>query len=414
MKKATLLFLCLGSFVMSKAQCDYTNSSYAITEELNVVYGTAINFGGVLDTLKMNIYKPINSDVNRPVLMMIHGGGFSGGNKESFTTTCKNMAKKGFVTATISYRLGFYRPLIPNNYPYVLDPNEYRRAVHRAMQDGFGAIRFLKGRNAIDSSDTHNFFIGGGSAGAITAMQMAFAHHDSLKHPSNGKIGDAVVGLDRFSRPDLGSIYGNLNKNGQSNQVQGVLNIFGAIEDTTWVKDNKGPAIWSYHQTGDPVVPCARNKAYHGIGLGIPDNYGVIHGSCFLQALFERRGYDSMNNLAYLHNGNAHSIHNAVLVETEYTRFLNYQICKNRTMALKDLEIQRTTSIYPNPVQNELLIRPKQDGTIEIKDVHGRLVLHSEIYSGQNKMDVSHLLSGVYFVVLKQGGVIEYSKLVKE
>ena len=414
MKKVVLVLFSLSAFVFGNAQCDYTKSSFEITVQKNVVYGTAINFGGGIDTLKMTIYKPINSDVNRPVLMMIHGGGFSGGNKESFTATCKNMAKKGFVTATISYRLGYYRPLIPNNYPYVLDAHEYRRAVYRAMQDGFGAMRFLKGRNALDSSDKDNFYIGGGSAGAITAMQMAFAHNDSLKSTSNGKIGNAIVGFDQFPRPDQGSIFGDLNKNRHNNKVQGVVNFYGAIEDTTWILDNKGPAIWSYHQTGDPVVPCGRNKAYHGIGLGIPDNYGVIHGSCFLQPLFKRRGYDSMSNLAYLHNGNAHTIHNTALMETEFTTFLNYQICTNRTTELEEIAAQSQTNIYPNPVQSELTIQTKQKGVIEIKDVQGRIVLKTELTLGQNYLDVSHFQSGVYFVNIRHGKGVEYLKVVKE
>lgn len=53
---------------------------------------------------------------NRPFILLIHGGGFVGGDKSSWEDECKEFAKRGYVTASINYRLGF----TANDLPFPL------------------------------------------------------------------------------------------------------------------------------------------------------------------------------------------------------------------------------------------------------------------------------------------------------
>lgn len=62
-------------------------------------------------------------------------------------------------------------------------------------------------------------------------------------------------------------------------------------------------------------------------------------------------------------------------------------------------------TIYPNPAKNVLYIDKSQSNyptKIEIYDVNGKLVLQQETEKiNQNKMDISQLTTGIYFVTIK-------------
>ena len=80
----------------------------AVTTTSDVTYGTAVNQQGATVTLKIDIYRPTGDVItNRPAVIWIHGGGFSGGDKTSpeIVDEANTLAKKGYVSASISYRL---------------------------------------------------------------------------------------------------------------------------------------------------------------------------------------------------------------------------------------------------------------------------------------------------------------------
>lgn len=73
-------------------------SRYAVQSEFNVVYGIQPSWRGSMDTLKLDIFKPIgDQNTNRPVLFLVHGGGFSGGNKADVKALCETYASRGVV-----------------------------------------------------------------------------------------------------------------------------------------------------------------------------------------------------------------------------------------------------------------------------------------------------------------------------
>lgn len=81
------LFLCLlqSSFAESK---------------LNVTYA---QYGD--RTLEMDIYRPDGKCDALPAIVCIHGGGWAKGNRTSHVSIAKALAARGYVAATISYRL---------------------------------------------------------------------------------------------------------------------------------------------------------------------------------------------------------------------------------------------------------------------------------------------------------------------
>ncbi len=65
----------------------------------NLVFGT----GGGRE-LKLDLYAP-KGDGPFPGVVVVHGGGWTGGNKEAFRSMAQQLAVKGFVAVTIDYRL---------------------------------------------------------------------------------------------------------------------------------------------------------------------------------------------------------------------------------------------------------------------------------------------------------------------
>ena len=176
MKKSLLLLLFLtGTFLMN-AQSPCTDGRYAsdvfsdFTLTSDIEFGQNATWTGGQYTLKMDFYEPEgDTETERPLLIWVHGGSFIGGDKTDFdmVTFSQRFAKKGFACASINYRLGFFP----------IDSANAVKAVVRATQDLRAAIRyFYKDKQTTNQFkiDTNKIFIGGSSAGAITALHVGY------------------------------------------------------------------------------------------------------------------------------------------------------------------------------------------------------------------------------------------------
>ncbi len=55
--------------------------------------------------LQLNLARPKNASGPMPAVLCIHGGGFRGGHRDGNNGLCLHLAQRGFVAATVSYRL---------------------------------------------------------------------------------------------------------------------------------------------------------------------------------------------------------------------------------------------------------------------------------------------------------------------
>jgi hypothetical protein len=79
-------------------------------------------------------------------------------------------------------------------------------------------------------------------------------------------------------------------------------------------------------------------------------------------------------------------------------------------------EISENTQIflYPNPSADNIIIENAQQTTIEILDIQGQLINTLAVYNNKIYINVSALLSGMYFVKFKAGEGIAVKKFIKE
>ena len=140
-----------------------------VVTTLNVAYGKSKNDKGRLQTHTLDIYQPDNDPLQaRPVIVLIHGGGFRSGDKAQMADYANLYAQHGYVTVSINYRLAkkkFKESLT--------DPN-FVAAVNDAKEDAFGAIRWLRANAAQWRIDKGRIALLGYSAGAATALSVNF------------------------------------------------------------------------------------------------------------------------------------------------------------------------------------------------------------------------------------------------
>lgn len=407
------MVLALGTHAQD-CSIPFTQPLFATHSEMDIWYGNATRFNGGTDSLRLNLYTPVgDGQAERPLVIAIHGGGFTSGHRNDLNDYCNTLASMGWACATISYRLGIYGTGILDP-PYAYDPNELRRAIYRAQQDAKGAIRFLKGRHEQDSTSTTNVLLVGFSAGAITALHTAYTDQPGEKPAAANAIGDVQHFLNFYPRPDLGDIDGDLHHNGFDATVLGVTNIFGAVLDTAIIDGPERPALYSYHQSGDPVVACGHNRPYWGVGLGVPDNQPYLFGSCAIDPHVQQLGFAPGHYRFTLHQGNEHDVHDPVGILLEALQWKRELFC-GTTTGMEDAIPRTDITLHPNPVGDQLTIQglPKgMRGSYAVFDALGAMVAQGTLTG--HRIGVGALPAGTYLLRINAGQDTWHARFIKD
>ena len=268
MKISTFLVLLLLTTAQTYSQTPCSTGRYAsnvyttINTTSNITYGQNSSWTGSNTTLKLDFYEPAaDTAAVRPLIIWVHGGSFIGGSKLDIdvATWAQEFTKKGYVCASIDYRLGFFP----------IDSANAVKAVVRAVQDLKGAIRFFYKDRATTNTykvDTNHIFIGGSSAGAITALHVAY-------------LNDACEISDFLSAStiaSLGGLEGTSGNPGYSTNVHAVLNGCGALARYSWLESGDVP-LCSMHGTNDGTVKYNRGIVNPGTPLMYLDGSRMLH-----------------------------------------------------------------------------------------------------------------------------------------
>jgi acetyl esterase/lipase len=200
----------------------------------DIQYGINTNYLGKTDTLKLDFYEPAGDLLlMRPLILFIHGGSFLSGTRQLMEPECIEMAKRGYATATISYRLG------KDNTNSDLK-KVYFEAALRAIQDAKAAVRFFKSRKSEYRIDPDKVILGGFSAGASTVLHYAYV--DSA---------EASVVLDLLK---YGGFEGTSGTPGESSSIRAIIALAGPLADSTYMTHEKIP-VCVIQGTEDSYVP---------------------------------------------------------------------------------------------------------------------------------------------------------------
>ena len=284
-------------------------------------------------SLLMDVVEP-KGDVltKRPLIILAFGGGFVSGarNEQYMLDLCKTFAKKGYVCATIDYRLYDFAKGFP-------DSLKISSTVIQAIQDMKAAIRYFKKNASLTNAyrvDTANIILGGVSAGAITAMHTA--EMDST---------DNIPTWLRNIVKAEGGFEGNAGNPGYSSAVKGALSLSGGLYQKEYLDKDDVPFM-AYHGTADVVVP-------FGYGLNVYRFNMDGDSACAAYA----RTVGIKSNLVTVKGGGHTDIYNptgpyaANLADflTKASLFLKQLVCgESITAPTQDIDNQ-AIKIYPNP-----------------------------------------------------------------
>lgn len=309
-----------------------------ITNATTIVYRTATSYRGGTDTLHVRWWKPTNVTSPLPLIVWIHGGAFYAGNYADMTPECERWAAKGFCSVTVQYRLGFWsQPFL--DPPYTYDQTEIVRACWRAMQDVRFAIRELASGRLIQGLDTNCIILAGESAGAIAGMQAVIADGADSVPAEVDSTSRVVRGLDSWARPSLGNADGYPLHSKVAYRpmprICGILNRFGALLHPYMLDASVFPAIFSYHQRNDLIVPCETNRALYGLPLGVGDKWPVITGSCGIERLLAAGNQPAKNRETMIVDGFTHGLHDVGLVRAHEDAFVATVACNYPTSVIE-------------------------------------------------------------------------------
>ena len=182
------------------------------------------------DTLGMDIFTPLTKNANKPVLIYVHGGGFSGGKRDDaqHLDFCKRYAAEGWVTATISYHLTMKDQSFSCDQPVQNKIN----TMFVAAQNIHQSVAYLLKRKNELGIDPSKIVLAGSSAGAEAVLHAVYWD----------KTYEGIL-------PE-GFKYG------------GMISMAGALVDKRWVTAESAVPSLFYHGTCDNLVPYD-NAAHH-------------------------------------------------------------------------------------------------------------------------------------------------------
>ncbi len=152
----------------------YRDTVFPTVLKTTVPYATVTGSDGQPQRLLMDVYRPSgDTAAKRPVMIWAHGGYFAYGsrNEGAVTTLAQRFAQRGYVTASIDYRLlgGTGAALCTGSST----PPSCFSAALAAMSDAKQSVQWFRRYASALKIDPTRISMGGTSAGAITAALTA-------------------------------------------------------------------------------------------------------------------------------------------------------------------------------------------------------------------------------------------------
>jgi acetyl esterase/lipase len=217
---ATLLY---GLLALScSGQCVAADNGKIVIED-NITYGKAGD-----TELKLDLARP-QGDGPFPAIVFIHGGGWYAGNRQGYRGQIQEAASRGYVAATISYRL--------MKFDQAKKETTTATSIFPAqIHDAKAAIRWIRANARKYHVNPDRIGVTGGSAGG----------HLSL-----------LVGL----AGPTANLEGDSGNPGQSSRVQAVVNTFGPTEMVGCYEKSSVAWIFRLFLGGTPGEAPQRYKA---------------------------------------------------------------------------------------------------------------------------------------------------------
>ena len=276
MKKLFLFILAITQFIACNNEGDeispalqnetplvQSTPKYNVILEEDVTYAEGLSHESLNSTstttipLKLDVYIPDNNLENRPAFIFIHGGGFVGGSKKQskIVDFANYYTSRGWVFISIDYRLRDDNGTVPQLWAdhavnILNDQIPQFLAIYPAQRDAKAALRWVIANADRYKINTDYLTVGGGSAGAITAITTGVSEQEDFRDEINGNQDPTLMNT-------------NLD---QSYQIRTIVDLWGSKIALDLLQeiygherfDNNDPPLFIVHGTEDPTVPFSR------------------------------------------------------------------------------------------------------------------------------------------------------------
>lgn len=390
MKKILLAAFSFLAIFSAQAQglCDdgrYVTEDYfdSVKVTSNILFGsnTAVGSSSQQD-LYLDFFEPIGDTLaQRPLIIFTFGGSFVSGQRSDVHFLCDYYARRGYVTAAVDYRVGFFFP----------DERTTTLAVVRGMHDMKASVRFFYKDAATTNTygiDTNRIIVGGISAGAITAIHTAYLDKDSE--------------IPAYLYPDtaaFGGIEGNSGNAGYSSKVHGVISYSGTIGDTSWIEAGSPPIIL-FHDTLDVTVPFGTdtvNALGFNTGLEADGSRSITVRCLNVGVGVDTLWFNRSGHVSYFNGTDT----DTVLART--SAFSAPIACEELQTGIFDApDFAGSLNVYPNPSNGLVMVEISgntQPVSVGVYNMVGQLVSETSLDANQaQQLDLSAAQGGIYLV----------------
>ncbi|MFD0990945.1 alpha/beta hydrolase [Mariniflexile jejuense] len=270
MNQKIITFFILFSSFIATSQTRYVDKVFDSISSKTFTYSIRDK-----DTLKLDIYEPITDSIrNRPLFVILHGGGFISGSRNdgSLIYMAETVAKKGYVVASVDYRL-LKNKLINCSYP----ATGKLKVFSNASEDLLNALLYLVKYKESFKIDDKKIVLFGVSAGGETALNIAYNREFLLR---NTDIYKAI-------------------------KPAAIISISGAIPKAELISKNNAIPTVLYHGINDKVVPY--DISSHQSCLPTSPGFLLLNGS---KIIAEKLETNNTSFLLYSYLNRGHDIFN--------------------------------------------------------------------------------------------------------
>jgi hypothetical protein len=342
----------------------------------------------------------------------MHGGGFLVGNRNNMNTMCIEFSKRGFVAATIGYRLGWDSGTVNCGG----DTSSNALAVYRGFQDTHAALRYLVANAATYKIDTAWIFCGGESAGGVNSLNLAFTSQSEM----NSRLS--------FLQTELGDINNSGNSLHNTFSLKGLFINWASIVEIDFINSSDAIPMIAFQGDADDCLPidsgrynnCPNYIKMYGsrtiynrlISLGVCSELTVKQGG-------DHGVYDETKASSIFRVGRACCFFKSLFCNSCSSNYLTDSIFPDcSSIASVNETYPDETILYPNPSEGKFTLsfvnENESFNLVNIYNIMGEKV-YSFINEGKKKaidIDLSGNIKGIYFISIYYEGRSVTRKMV--
>lgn len=364
--------------------------------------------------LRCDVYEPCGDTLAaRPLIIAIHGGAWAAGNKADFAAYGEFMAKKGYVVASINYRLSV--PANPLCWNSEVDSIKLYRACVRGIQDSKAAVRYFRENADVFRIDPDYIFALGASAGAFNALGVGYLDLESERPGACDAQPQYGEWLGNLLLPDMGSVEGNGGNPDQPSGVRAVVSLSGAVTDPSAFNGPSTPPLLVFHGDADDVVPYGYDCALEGlIDQGLFDECIRVYGPEVFVPQAQAAGV-SVEFVTFPGGGHGYTEEEIEAIYFKTTDFFCEQMW-SAVAAKEELVEKPVVTLFPNPVSGrQVHLRTPEEYAGErwqFFDLSGRMITQIQIVGENQELRLPQTPPGFY--VWRISGTSVSGKLVLE